>query len=71
MQSFTTVYGLDAANVRTRTANCRRFRLKAQQKKKNELCIDLKKFNAVIHDLIYTIFIFTYKSTFRFIHQVA
>ena len=40
MQSFATGYGLDAANVRTRIANCPRLRLKAAQKKKKELCID-------------------------------
>ena len=40
MQSFATRYGFDAANVRTRIVNCRRLRLKATQKRKEELCID-------------------------------
>ena len=54
MQNFATGYGLDAANVRTRIVNCRRLRLKAAQKKKQELCIDYKSIDAVFYGFLFS-----------------
>ena len=54
MQSFASRYEFVAANIRARIVNCRRPTLKAAQKRKKELCIDLKSIYAVIYGFLFS-----------------